>query len=98
MLTRPVCCRTGSSASPWHHGGVRCDVVEGEPGIFPEPVARVLRKIGGLFGGNRRGTGEIRDTAEPPQADSSWGDLDPTRPDEPAATDPQTIEPPRAEP
>ena len=24
-------------------------VVEGEPGIFPEPVARIMRGIGGLF-------------------------------------------------
>ena len=77
---------------------MRCDVVEGEPGIFPEPVARVLRKIGGLFGGNRRNTGETRDTAEPPQADSSWGDLDPTPPDEPPPAHPQPTEPPRAEP
>jgi hypothetical protein len=77
---------------------VRCDVVEGEPGMFPEPVARVLRKIGGLFGGNRQGAGETRDTAEPPQAPSSWGDLDPTPPDEPPPADPQTVEPPRAEP
>jgi hypothetical protein len=33
---------------------MRCDVVEGEPGIFPEPVARVMRSIGGLFGGRQR--------------------------------------------
>lgn len=33
---------------------MRCDVVEGEPGIFPEPVARIMRSIGGLFGGGRR--------------------------------------------
>jgi hypothetical protein len=24
-------------------------IVEGEPGIFPDPVARAMRKIGGLF-------------------------------------------------
>jgi hypothetical protein len=24
-------------------------IVEGEPGIFPDPVARVMRKIGGWF-------------------------------------------------
>jgi hypothetical protein len=24
-------------------------IVEGEPGIFPEPVARIMRGIGGLF-------------------------------------------------
>jgi hypothetical protein len=28
-------------------------IVEGEPGIFPEPVARVMRAIGGLFGHRR---------------------------------------------
>ena len=33
---------------------MRCDVVEGEPGIFPEPVARIMRSIGGLFGGGSR--------------------------------------------
>ena len=27
-------------------------IVEGEPGIFPDPVARIMRSIGGLF---RRG-------------------------------------------
>jgi hypothetical protein len=77
---------------------VRCDVVEGEPGMFPDPVARVLRKIGGLFGGKRQGTGETRDTAEAPQAASSWSDLDPTPPDEPPPANPQTTEPPRTEP
>jgi hypothetical protein len=30
-----------------HHG-----IVEGEPGIFPDPVARVMRAVGRLF---RRG-------------------------------------------
>jgi hypothetical protein len=33
---------------------MRCDVVEGEPGMFPEPVARIMRSIGGLFGAGRR--------------------------------------------
>ena len=32
---------------------MRCDVVEGEPGIFPEPITRFMRTIGGLFGGGR---------------------------------------------
>jgi hypothetical protein len=32
---------------------MRCDVVEGEPGIFPEPITRFKRKIGGLFGGGK---------------------------------------------
>jgi hypothetical protein len=25
-------------------------IIEGEPGIFPDPVARVMRTIGGWFG------------------------------------------------
>lgn len=24
-------------------------IVEGEPGIFPDPISRLMRKIGGLF-------------------------------------------------
>ena len=24
-------------------------IVEGEPGIFPDPIARIMRGIGGLF-------------------------------------------------
>jgi hypothetical protein len=56
---------------------MRCDVVEGEPGIFPEPVARVMRSIGGLFGGSRRrrsdddraSTAETGDSGEPGDAD-----------------------------
>jgi hypothetical protein len=31
-------------------------IVEGEPGIFPEPVARLMRGIGGIF--RRKPTGE----------------------------------------
>jgi hypothetical protein len=34
-------------------------IVEGEPGIFPEPVARIMRTIGGWFG-------RKEPTAEPP--------------------------------
>jgi hypothetical protein len=33
---------------------MRCDVVEGEPGIFPEPITRFMRIIGGVFGGGKR--------------------------------------------
>jgi hypothetical protein len=61
---------------------MRCDVVEGEPGIFPEPVARVMRSIGGLFGGRRRQrSGDDRTSAaetggsgEPPDADTPGTD------------------------
>jgi hypothetical protein len=29
---------------------MRVGIVEGEPGIFPDPIARVLRGFGRLFG------------------------------------------------
>jgi hypothetical protein len=56
---------------------MRCDVVEGEPGIFPEPIARFMRTIGGLFGGGKRqppdhdraSTAETGDSREPADAD-----------------------------
>jgi hypothetical protein len=64
---------------------MRCDVVEGEPGIFPEPVARVMRSIGGLFGGRRRQrSGDDRTSAaetggsgEPADADTPGADEKP---------------------
>ncbi len=59
--------------------------------MFPEPVARVMRKIGGLFGGKRHGD---RDPGEPTADDPAWSDLDPTPSlDEPPAADPPTAEP-----
>ena len=33
----------------WDARRVIRTIVEGEPGIFPEPVARIMRGIGGLF-------------------------------------------------
>jgi len=45
---------------------MRYGIVEGEPGIFPDPVARVLRAIGGIF---RRG--EERDAARQAAADEA---------------------------
>jgi hypothetical protein len=61
---------------------MRCDVVEGEPGIFPAPVARIMRSIGGLFGGGRRrrpDESEARTTdagapGEPPDRDTQGSD------------------------
>jgi hypothetical protein len=40
-------------------------IVEGEPGIFPDPVARVMRRIGGWFG-HRRSSTPTADTPPPP--------------------------------
>lgn len=56
-------------------------IVEGEPGIFPDPVARIMRGIGGIF--RRRGPADER--AEPgaatgsdePTADADTGTADP---------------------
>jgi hypothetical protein len=51
-------------------------VVEGEPGVFPAPIAKVMRSIGGLFGRKKH------DTAAPPPPPGeteppSWSELDP---------------------
>ena len=58
-------------------------VVEGEPGMFPDPVARLLRGIGGLFrkGGGRAEGGR----ADPPRPESDEApspDWEPRRPDD----------------
>jgi hypothetical protein len=61
---------------------MRCDVVEGEPGIFPEPITRFMRTVGGLFGGGRRrrpdddraSTAETGGSGEPADADSPGTD------------------------
>jgi len=58
-------------------------IIEGEPGIFPDPVARVMRKIGGLFDRGRSATPEPPDergTDRPVGAEP--------RTDEPHADDP----------
>jgi hypothetical protein len=56
---------------------MRCDVVEGEPGIFPEPITRFMRKIGGLFGGgNPRQTSEGQSSTNGPVAASQPADAD----------------------
>ncbi len=46
-------------------------VVEGEPGIFPAPVAGVLRRLGRWAEGivTRRDRGEARPAAEPAPGD-----------------------------
>lgn len=39
---------TGSPVG-WHDRNVRFGIVEGEPGIFPEPIARLLRRLARPF-------------------------------------------------
>jgi hypothetical protein len=34
----------------WDDLVVRRNIIEGEPGIFPDPVARVFRAVGRVFG------------------------------------------------
>jgi hypothetical protein len=40
-------------------------IVEGEPGIFPAPVARVMQSIGGLFRRKEK-KGDGATTSDPP--------------------------------
>jgi hypothetical protein len=55
----------------WDARRVIRTIVEGEPGIFPDPVARIMRGIGGLF---RR---------KPQPADTSPADTSPADPPPP---------------
>ena len=76
---------------------MRCDVVEGEPGIFPEPITRFMRTIGGLFGGGKprqsaedqSSTGETGAASEPADTDAPGAET--TSPDRP---DPGSVPPP----
>ncbi|HET6662982.1 MAG TPA: hypothetical protein VFG94_01930 [Acidimicrobiales bacterium] len=62
---------------------MRCDVVEGEPGIFPEPITRFMRAIGGLFGGGRsRQAGEGQPPAGETVATTEPADADAPHPDD----------------
>lgn len=54
------------------------NIVEGEPGIFPDPVARVLRGIASVF----------RRPARPPRDGGTTGPTPTTEPDPPDTTDP----------
>ena len=48
-------------------------VVEGEPGIFPDPVARVMRAIVGLFSRKPK-----PDEVHPPEPEPGPDESDPT--------------------
>lgn len=58
---------------------MRHGVVEGEPGIFPAPVAKVMRTIGGLFG-RKRHDPPAAPADPPPDPDTPLSDLDPKPP------------------
>lgn len=53
-----------------HHG-----IVEGEPGIFPDPIARFMRGVGRFFDRGRR-----QDQAPPTDTDGPTGSPDSTGP------------------
>ena len=55
---------------------MRYGIVEGEPGIFPDPIARVFRAIGGLFGGRRRGRPSAAEPEAPPPPADETGPAD----------------------
>ena len=53
----------------WHDGAMRYGVVEGEPGIFPDPIARCLRAFGRLMRGSddrEQPSGTTNDQPPPP--------------------------------
>ena len=60
-------------------------IVEGEPGAFPEPVARLMRGIGGLFRRKPAGDRETDPTSSAPTAST----------DDPGTFDPSTLDPSR---
>jgi hypothetical protein len=63
---------------------MRHGIVEGEPGIFPAPIARLFQAIGRLFG---RRTGDARTSdSTPAPGPTDVSDLDPVRPDAPDDT------------
>jgi hypothetical protein len=55
-------------------------IVEGEPGIFPEPVARIMRSIGGLFRRTPPGTGSTTEDATGAAEPDAAPDRDSGRP------------------
>jgi hypothetical protein len=48
---------------------MRNGIVEGEPGIFPEPVARFLRAVGNLFNRGEKADDTPRDEGDRPNPD-----------------------------
>jgi hypothetical protein len=66
---------------------MRHGIVEGEPGIFPAPIARLFQAIGRLFGRGRRSTPEPPSPGQagpgPAEEPVDVSQLDPKRPDRP---------------
>ncbi len=51
---------------------VRFGIVEGEPGIFPDPIARLLRLLGRPFRRDRR-KGDVQPTEQEQRYDQDHG-------------------------
>jgi hypothetical protein len=49
---------------------MRFGIVEGEPGAFPDPIARILRFIGRLFGAPFRRRHRPDDAPDSPSSES----------------------------
>jgi hypothetical protein len=62
---------------------MRHGIVEGEPGIFPAPIARLFQAIGRLFG---RRSGNTHNAGSPPPPAGTSADAD-------ASTDVSTLDP-----
>lgn len=45
---------------------MRYNVVEGEPGMFPDPIARFMRKVGQLFDRKRKDNDPDAETDDRP--------------------------------
>jgi hypothetical protein len=66
---------------------MRHGIVEGEPGIFPAPIARLFQAIGRLFGRRSGGTHTTSSPPATPPGDAAASpttdvsDLDPIPPD-----------------
>ena len=68
---------------------MRHNIVEGEPGIFPEPITRFMRKIGELFGTKSK-RADVPPDEPPAEAPGTGGGTASAPTAETATTDPPT--------
>jgi hypothetical protein len=67
---------------------MRHGIVEGEPGIFPDPISRIMRKIGGFFDRRKDDPERSSETsAEAPGSEPSAPREPDQTSDDPAADD-----------
>ena len=68
---------------------MRHNIIEGEPGIFPEPITRFMRKIGELFGAKRKRM-DVPPDEPPAEASAAGGGTTAGPTADTASTDPPT--------